>query len=194
MKLGEIAEIGTGLVLTRKKAESEKETAKIYNVITLRSINNQGYVDRTLFEIFESREELGDNYISKKGDIIIRLSEPNTAILIGEEDEGLLISSQFCLIRIKGNKFLPEYISWYLNSSYAKKEISKSMIGSTLGIIKTSFLNELEIPKIPMEKQRIITEINLLKKIEKALMEKLIEEKNKLYEITIKKIFEGDLK
>lgn len=191
MKLGEIADIGTGLVLNRKKADSEKECVKTYDTITLRSIDNEGAFNAQLFEKFESREELSENYISKYGDIVIRLSEPNTAVFISAKYEGLLISSQFCLIRIKGNKFSPEFITWYLNSLYVKKEISKSMIGSALGIIKTGFLNDLEVSEVTLEKQKKIAEIDLLRRREKELSEKLVEEKTKLYEITIKKIFEG---
>ncbi len=193
MKLKDIAYIGTGLVLNRKKANKDDEIVKKYKIITLKSINNDGFIEKDLMEEFESKEELSSNYISQKGDIVVRLSEPNTAACIDKECEGVLIPSQFCLIRPNSLEYIPEYIAWYFNSQFVKKEISKAMIGSTLGIIKTGFINELELNKISIDKQKKIVEISLLKKREKELLQKLIKEKEILYETVLNRIYEEEI-
>lgn len=190
MKLKKIAKINTGLVLNRKKAKSKENIAMKYKLITLKSISQIGIIDKNELDKFNSNEILSENYITKFNDVVIRLSEPNTAVFIDKELEGLLIPSQFCLIRVKSDKINPKFLSWYLNSNYVKKEIQKSLIGSAIAIIKTSFLNDLEIRNISLEKQNKIVEINDLKIKEEKLTKKLIEEKNKLYNGLIKKIIE----
>jgi len=190
LKLGKISKINTGLVLNRKKAESE-ETAKMkYKLLTLKSIKNNGKIEREYLEKFYSNEVLAENYITSKGDIILRISEPNTAVFINEDLEGILVPSQFCLIKVDEKKINPEFLAWYLNSEYVKKEIQKSLIGSAIGIIKTIFLNELEVKIISMEKQEKIIKITELKEKEEELLNKLIEEKQKMYSYLTKKIFE----
>ena len=62
MKLGNIAEIRTGLVLVRKKASVEYEVKKTYRLITLKNINDKGVFNKEDFEIFESNDELNKEY------------------------------------------------------------------------------------------------------------------------------------
>lgn len=190
MKLGKISKINTGLVLNRKKSESEETAEKKYSLLTLKSIQNVGKIEKEHLDEFYSTEVLSENYITSKGDVVIRISEPNTAVFINAGLDGILVPSQFCLIRVNEKKINPEFLAWYLNSEYVKKEIQKSLIGSTIGIIKTSFLNELEVKIISIEKQEKIIKINELKNKEEELTKKLIEEKQKMYSYLTKKIFE----
>ncbi len=190
MKLGKISKINTGLVLNRKKAESEKTAKRKYKLLTLKSIQNNGKIEKESLEEFYSNEVLAENYITSKGDVVIRISEPNTAVFINEDLEGILVPSQFCLIRVEEKKINPEFLVWYLNSEYIKKKIQKSLIGSAIGIIKTSFLNDLEIKIFSIEKQEKIIKINDLKDKEEELLNKLLEEKQKMYSYLTKKIFE----
>lgn len=192
IKLKEIATINTGLVLSRKRAKKEDEIVKKYHLITLKSFNITGSINSAELDMFKSIEVLPGNYITKSDDIIIRLSEPNTAIYIDKDSEGLLIQSQFCLIRLSSKTVLPEYLAWYLNSRHIKKEINKSLIGSALAIIKTSFLNELKIVETSIEKQRKIIELHKLKRKERELLSSLLTEKDKLYNNMIEKIFNAN--
>lgn len=180
MKLGEIANIKTGLVLSRKAAISDRGVEE-YKVITFKSLKSEGYLDENEFEDFYSSEGLNDSYITKEGDVVIRLSTPNTAAYIGKELEGAVVSSNFCVIRLIGDSIAPEYLAWYLNSSFVKKQINKELIGSAVPVVKVSFLSELSIEDIPKEKQRKITEINNLYIKEKQLLSTLIREKEIFY-------------
>ena len=61
MKLKDIADIGTGLVLNRKKADVDDKNVKKYKMITLKSINSDGFIEKDLMEEFslEPGPELG---------------------------------------------------------------------------------------------------------------------------------------
>ncbi|WP_408955805.1 restriction endonuclease subunit S [Natroniella sp. ANB-PHB2] len=187
MKLGEIAEIQSGLVLSRKRAETEFETVKSYKIITLKSLVD-GILNLDYIEDFSSVEELSDKYITQKGDVLIRLSEPNTAIYINEILTGYLVPSNFSIIRLKTDNISPEFLALYLNSRRVKREMKISHIGSTIRAIKKSFLSNLEIEEIPLEKQKIVTEIRRLHLKEKSLLKELLEQKEKLYQGVINKV------
>ena len=188
MKLRYIADIKTGLVLSRKKAKNRETAKETHNILTLKSCSPDGIILKDRLEQFESDMELNEAYLTRKDDVVIRLSEPYTAVHIDSDNVGLLISSHFCVIRLHENVILPEFLAWLLNSKYAKKEFAAEKIGSTVSIIRASFLHEFEIKSISKENQKLIVEINKLRIREHNLLSQLIEEKEKLCNQTIYKI------
>lgn len=181
MKLKDIAEIKTGLVLSRKRAEIEFEVKSKYKLITLKNIEDDGIFNSNPFEVFESNEELDDQYFTKTGDILMRLSYPNTAVCIGKQQENLLVPAYFAIISPYTKKFMSEYIAWYLNSSETKKELLKSQIGTVIPSTNKNTLGSLNIKYIPLERQSLIVNVQKLHCKEKKLLRQLIMEKEKLY-------------
>lgn len=173
MKLGEIAEIKTGLVMARKRPKHD--TAASYNVITVKSITDSGEIDSSELDYFKSGEEIDPEYLTKEGDIVMRLSEPNTAAYINSENEKLLVTSYCCFIRVKSGPFLPEFLVWYLNSGFCKKQTRKFSTGSSLGFLTTSLLKSIDIPVISQARQEKIIEIYRLSAKERRLYEELTE-------------------
>ncbi len=182
MKLGDIADIKIGLILSRKKAELEYQVKKSYKLITLKNVEDDGMPNDTPFEVFESDEELDAQYFTNEGDILMRLSYPNTALYISEDLVDLLIPSYFAIIRLKeGQGFIPEYISWYLNSDTTKRELIKAQTGTSVFTTNKSTLSSLDIKKISIKRQEAIVELQRLHWRERYLLNKLICEKEKLY-------------
>ncbi|HHV38228.1 MAG TPA: restriction endonuclease subunit S [Tepidimicrobium sp.] len=181
MKLGEIAKIRTGLVLTRKKASIKYEVKDIYKLITLKNIGDNGVLNKEAFETFPSNDKLGKEYFTQKGDILIRLSAPYTAIYIDERIEGLLVPSYFSIIRLKTQKYIPEYIAWYLNSDRAKREFIKSQTGTAMSTTNKTVLSSIDIKEISINQQKDIAKIQELYLKERELLSRLIEEKEKYY-------------
>lgn len=181
MQLGEIASIKTGLVLTRKKAELEHEIKANYPLITLKNIQVDGTLTEEPFEEFKSKNELGEEYFTREGDVLIRLSHPNTAFFINKELRGLLVPSYFANIRIQSQSFVSGYIAWYLNTEKVKSELLKFQAGANIPSTNKNILEQIDIPEVDLEKQRVITEVQLLYRKEKELNQRLMQEKEKLY-------------
>ena len=80
MKLEKIADISTGLVLARKKSSNNEGV--VYDLLTLKSFNENGYIEDEYLDNFISEEKIKSQYLTQEGDIIVRLSSPNTAIYI----------------------------------------------------------------------------------------------------------------
>ncbi len=190
MKLGEIAEIRSGLVLIRKKAAIKYQIKKVYKLITLKNIDENGMFNEEDFETFESNGELNKDYFTEEGDILIKLSVPYTTVCIDNKRTGLLVPSYFSIIKLKTDKYIPEYITWYLNSGKVKRELIKSQTGTTMSTTNKSILSLINIKEISIEEQRKIAKIRELYLKERKLLEKLIEEKEKYYQSITNKLIE----
>ena len=179
MKLGNIAQVRSGLVLARKQAR--ERTAYRYPLLNLKCIHPNGYIDTALCEMFDSVEYLNPEYLTHNGDVVIRLTVPYTAVLITDELEGYVIPSSFVVVRTDRSIVLPEYLLWLLNSQQVKQRIYESAVSNMLGAVKPRYFAEYELEELPITRQRMIAELNRLAKQEVQLLEKLAAEKAKYY-------------
>ena len=179
MKLQDLASVRTGLVLSRK--QSKELTDYRYPLINLRCIQQEGNIDLNKVDIYEARESLKKKYLSRQGDIVVRLTAPYTAVLIDDTTSGMVISSNFVVIRIEDKQLLPEYLFWLLNTQKMKHKIYENTTSNMLGAVKAKFLMEFELTLLPAEIQQKIGQINLLAKKERQLLKELSAEKEKLY-------------
>ncbi len=179
MKLKTIANIQTGLVLSRKKAINPDKSEK-YKLLNLKCIREEGTIDMALLEEFPSETTLELQYLTKKGDILMRLTSPYTAIYINHEQEGLVISSNFAVIRVKANNILSRYLVELLNTKMIKKQIERSAMGTIMPMLKTSALKEIELKEISLQEQQIIVKWMEGYYQEKKLIEQLQKQRRKM--------------
>lgn len=186
MQIREAALVRSGLVLARK--QSKGTTKYRYKLLTLRSIASEGYIDTNSLDIFDATQALDPEYLTHKGDIVVRLSTPYTAVLIDEFTEGILLSSNFVVLRANRSKLLPEYLIWLLNTPKLKKDIYKSNAGNMLGAIRPQYYSDLEVVLLPIEQQRKVARLNCLAKKETELLRELAQQKEIYYQSAIDKI------
>ena len=179
MKLRDLASVRSGLVLSRK--QSKGMTGYRYPLMNLRCIQRGGDIDLKEADVYEAREPLKEEYLSRKGDIIVRLTAPYTAVLIDETTSGMVVSSNFVVIRIEDERLLPEYLFWFLNTPQMKKKIYENATSNMLGAVKARLLSDFELSVLPAEEQHRIAQLNLLAKKESYLLKKLTDEKEKYY-------------
>ena len=187
MKLINMSEVQTGLVLVRKRADDNRDAHK-YRMLTLKSFDPQGWINEGEMDLFYSKKKLDNKYLTNKGDIIIRLTTPYTAICINDRQEGLVIPSNFAIIRLKKQIYIPEFVALFLNSEIIEKQFFKSSISTTIPLIKTTHLRDMEIPDKKLDIQKKIVELNQLQVKEKILLSRLMKEKEKLAKTSINKI------
>lgn len=146
-KLGEIADISTGIAHRRYKSEEGKQ----YKMLTLRSINNM-IINPKELDTFISEEEINSKYLTREGDIVLGLFPPYTATRITKENSGILIPQLFAIIR--ATKINPEYLGYYLNSNKARNEIRKRSSGTTIEKISIKNLKEIPVKTISSEEEK----------------------------------------
>ena len=187
MKLGEIASVRSGLVLSRKLAR--ENPVQRYRLLNLRSITPEGYIDMNETDVFDAKETLPGEYLSQVGDIVIRLSAPYTAVLIDEESEGMVVSSNFVIVRTDTQVLLPDYLYWLLNTSEVKHRMFENSSSNMLGAVKPKFFADYEITPLPIPEQQKIAAINALAKAESKLLRQLANAKEQYYEAILRNTF-----
>ena len=191
MKLSDFATLQSGLVLNRKEARSEEETAKYYKRINMRSLSEYGELDRNDLDIFPSVEILDSAVLTQPNDIIVKLFTPIYPTLISEKDKGFIIPSQLVVIRVFDDQVLPEYLRYYLSAP----EVSELMLSiegwRSQRTIKVSTFADLEIPIPSIEKQKLIAKISETNSQRERLYKELIEEEKKLTTLKLQKYIGG---
>ena len=140
MRLGDAAEVRSGLVLARKS--SRTPTPHCYPLLNLRSIKDDGYIDLEDLDLFHATEALQSDYISQVGDIVIRLSAPYTAVLIVGETAGMVVSSNFAIVRADRQQIIPSYLYWLLNTPKVKKRIYENTTSNMLLFAPSKLITE----------------------------------------------------
>jgi restriction endonuclease S subunit len=189
IKLKEIANIRTGLVLSRKKATKIDKKIE-YKMLSLKSVKTEN-IDFENLEFFESNEILKNDYLTKKDDIIIRLREPIIINKIKKNEENLLISSLFAVIRDFSN-IDSDYLYTFLCSKEFKRQINKNISGTAFLSIKTKDLEEVEIVLPDLKTQKKISYLKKLFDKELLIEKELIKQKEIYYNEIINNLILGE--
>ena len=185
MKLGEIAELMIGVLTKREQEENGKNTYKVFSL--------KNYEDKLEYETIKTNKNL-NNKLTKKGNLLFRLVYPNKIIYITEELEGLLVPSQFCIIKTERNKLNPIVLKWYLESDQGKASLRNKITGSIIKSIPVSNLKNLEIPAISLKNQEEMEKLISLWTKEKEITEEILEEKEKLYNSYLEKMVNKEVR
>lgn len=188
MKLEDVADVHIGVVLKRKEAVYKGKKTNKYKVFNIRC-----YEEKIEYDDFYSMEDLGD-YVTKKGDLIFRLSFPSKIILVDEKTEGLLINNLYCIIRCNNRKIDKEFLKWFLESKEVSRQLEKIIIGTVVKSIPVAKLRLIEIPNITFEEQRKISKLIYGWNKQKKLYNQMIIEKDNYYNSIINKVINGGKK
>ena len=190
INLSKIAEIKTGLVLSRKKAEAHSPFEYLYKVVSLKSFNENALFDDTFADEFISSEKISNEYKVSRGDVLLRLREPNFAVYIDKDYDDLIYSSLMVRIRVKSDIFDSRFVAHYLNSSAVKRALAPDVSGTTIAMIGVASLNNIKIPAINLQTQdKIVKYLNLARQ-ESEILQNLAAQKQKYH----KSIFENLIK
>lgn len=188
MKLGNSATVRSGLVLSRKQAREPSDIR--YPLLNLRSIHPGGYIEADQLDVFDAAEYLSPEYLSQVGDVIVRLTAPYTAILIDEATAGIVISSNFVIIRADRRALLPGYLFWLINTPAVKRSIYENTSSNMLGAINAKYFSDFEVPSLPVAEQQQIAAMNESALKETKLLRQLADEKERCYGLLIDRAHE----
>lgn len=193
MTIGEIAVVRTGLVTMREKKKISFSRVREYRVLNLKCIADEGYIDKKHIEADELPVELKDDYLTRMGDILVRLSAPYTAVLIDQSDLcGIVVPSHFAIIRVDNRYTVPEYIFWSLRREKNRITMVQNSSGSTaFGTISSGLIASLPITLLPLHDQQNIGDLLRLTEREQELLNKLAEEKKTYSALLLNQIYDN---
>lgn len=153
-KLEDIADVFSGVQISRFIDEHSKECPVIKNKFINDDILDYSYENVS--------DNINEKYFSKKGDIIISLSQPNTVSILKEN--GYIIPMYFAIIRLKKG-YDSSFIYHLLNSEVFHKTSYRLLEGGALKVIKITDLKNIKITVPNIEKQKKYGEfLNLIDK------------------------------
>ena len=193
MLLENVATIRTGVVTTRKKVGENEPVIYEYKLLNLKCSAPAGYLDLQYAETLGTNEPLKPEYFTQMDDILVRLSAPYTAIMITREEWcDYLVPSHFAIIRVDKTVASPEYILWFLRRESTKQKILQNISGSgAFGTINSKFFSTLSIRNLPLNKQKIIGQMQILTEKEQELLHKLIIQKEIYNKLLVDKIYDS---
>jgi restriction endonuclease S subunit len=191
MKLKQLATVRVGLGLIRKRGDIHDNTFFRYKAVTLKAFSTTGVLLHNELDEFIANEKLNDNYITQEGNILVRLREPNIAVHIDKDSIGLIVPALMAIIQPRKD-INSIYLTHFINSNIAQKQFQNGAIqGTTIPMIKTADLGDLEVNLPPIETQKkIVAILDLANKEIKLLAElsKLKTQfKNELLDTILKK-------
>lgn len=129
-----------------------------------------------------AEESVQERHLLQDKDILLVAKwTRNFATLYSKEYWPCVASSTFFVIRLKSiESIIPEYLSIILNHSQNREYFQNNFSGSTIPSIPKSVLENFEFSIPPLEKQRLIIQLDTLHKKEVRLQNKLLEKKEQL--------------
>jgi len=192
VKLGDIATVRTGLVTARKKARLDSMYKIKYKQVSLRCFGSGIKLDRLMIDEFISAEEISPKYFTHEGDILVRLRSPGSALFIEKEDEGLLVNSLSCVIRIECKDVDAKYAAYYINSNAAQRILNIDIQRTAIPMLKTRDLENLEIILPPVEEQKKLVSFLDLAHKEQELLQSLAKEKQQFSQAVLDTIIQSN--
>lgn len=183
MILEKQANVYAGQIMTRVSADAAKgeEVIAQATVLVPKAISN-GVVIREYLGKAELKQHLDAEKVTKKGDIVIKLSTPYDCTYITEENEGLAVPSFCAIIRGLDDSDVVDakYFTAFLNTEYMREQLKAKVVGSTMAMIKITDIRKIKCPDISIEKQRELGKAYFLSCQKKETLKKMIEAEDEL--------------
>ena len=181
MELGQIAEIIIGILVSR---EAKTDGCYSYSLFDLKNYEmNQGE------DVIIHTSRFFDKQITQPNDLIFRLVCPNKIVYVHDsKTENKLITSHFCIIRLRENMIDPVFLKWYLEYGDGQRQILFNITGSTVKKISVSDLRKIKIPKIDLATQKKLKDLMELWEREKTVLREIINKKDYLYNSIIEEV------
>lgn len=179
-KLGDLADIKIGVVLSRKKDDSIISSSSRHKVVSLKSFNEDGVYESSFEDEFTPNEKLSNDYFVKKEDLLVRLRYPNHAVYIDKECENLTYTSLIARVRLKDERFNPKFITHFLNSRAVRKQLHRYIVGTAIPMASVANLNNIVVPFMDLDKQLAAVKFLEMARKERDLLKDLAENKDRL--------------
>lgn len=189
--LDDIAQINVGVVLARKTAKYKSEKTIKYPLFNLKIYEQRNNGEDLKYEEINSEENLS-SYMIKKGDLIFRLAFPLKVIIADDDLVGKIISNQYVIIRVNNKKYNPVFLQCFLQSEDMQRQLEKYLVGIAIRTIPVSKIREIHLPEIDYDKQIKIAKVYEDWNRQKILYERLIDDKEKYYNILISDLIKSN--
>lgn len=119
--------------------------------------------------------QVNESALVKANDILIKRLSPSNINFLAEENPNTYVSGNVMIIRTKEN-YNSKYVACILESQGLPALQHHTTRGVTIQTISKAELQNVKVPLLPLEKQKLIGEIWLLSKEKQRLLKKIADE------------------
>lgn len=194
VRISDIAEAQGGLVLSRKEAKEPSSQVYHFKRLTLRSLEESGFINDRSLEDFYASESLSNALFTSPRDVVIRLCSPIYPVIIDVSHEGLLVPSQLAVLKVKREApVLPEYLRLCLAQREIQERVLKVESGTAQRTVKLGTIMDLQISIPDLETQSRVVQIDILSREREQKYHELIAQERLFTEKIIEDIIGGTL-
>lgn len=185
-QLNEVATIESG-VSFRHRIEDDPEGDCW--VIQMKDISNE---DKIIINEPQSIliKEVNQKQLLSKGDVLFMAKGNNNFAIHYNLDRPAVAVSLFFVVRPNRTKVNSEFLTWFLNSANAQSYFHEQRLGASVGNIRKSVLESMEIDLPSMKRQGQVAKMNRLMHKEKELTSEYIAKKEILMNSVMNQIIE----
>lgn len=178
MKLGDLAEVISGQIMTRVKVDDPTDDyVETRRVILPRAINDYGLIDEDALAEENLKVAADEKRLTSTDDIVMKLNSPYGCARITEETVGCIVPSFCAIIKppMDNQVILPDYLMAFLNSKSCKDQFDALVQGAVMTILSVGKVKQIDVPIPDLGKQHAIamtyletqTKLSLIKEIER---------------------------
>lgn len=153
--LEELCHIKTGAPMARARKIPEGGEARSVTILPPRALQNGSIVDSEL--VIEAVGEIKKEHYTCEGDVVIKLSTPYDSAYIDKKHEGIVATSSVMILRKKPDAAVDmQYLSMFLGMPQANAVLQAVSTGQStaMAMLKRQAVAEIEVPLLPLERQR----------------------------------------
>lgn len=194
VKISDIADAQGGLVLSRKEEKFPSSNSFIFKRLTLRSLDDNGFINKEDLEDFYSKDSLENALFTSLNDVVIRLFSPMCPVTIDENHTGLLVPSQLAVLKVKKNApIMPEYLRLCLAQKEIQERVEMAESGTAQRTVKLKTIMDLQVSVPGLDVQRKAVQIDILSRERERMYQDLIAQQRLFTEKIIENIIGGSL-
>jgi type I restriction enzyme M protein len=183
IKLGEVVEIQTGYSFRGAVGDDGAGTM----VVQARDINS---LIVGVYHLPRIKQVFPVTKLLRNGDILLT-SRGSFRAGVARFDDLAVASSSLFALRLRDRSYLPEFLALYLNSGQAQSYMAQSAKGATIQSLSISDLDGLSIPVLPIERQKLLVDLQQNVETQTALLRSKLDVVNEIYIGAINKSLKG---
>ncbi len=175
-KLEELCFIKTGVPASRARKIAEGVEPRDTQVLLPRAMQDGVILDEELAT--ETIGDVKDEYFTREGDVVVKLSTPYDSVYIDKEHEGIMITSFGMVFRKKPEAEIDmRYLSMFLNLPQTNDVLQALSSGasSAMALLKRQMVVGLEIPLVEIVLQQKLADLFVATKERKRQYARLIQ-------------------
>lgn len=132
------------------------------------------------------------SHLAKKGDVVFR-SRGTTfaAAVVPTLSEELLVVAPMIRVRVNSEIAVPDYLAWYINSSFGAAYFKEFATGSGISLISKTVLEQMPVKLPNLRVQQTIADLVKLSRKEHEILAEIVKQKNLILETEISKYLES---